>query len=519
MAIPGGPLTLRVLGNDVPMTRLAVRMLFALCLGLSVLFVAELWVDLSRTEVPWEKLEPSSRSAQALASTVSRAFNNLTAMVLTFIALAVPITANMYTPKLVEIFVRDRVNLAVMAFFAAMGAHAIFGQAIAYDAWAPSVTYAALWVSGVVGFVVLIPYYFYVLSFLDPATIIRRVTDAILGEFDAVLAKARPLSEGRRRLDQSILNLGNVILRAVDRADRDVSLDAIRGLQRAVTHYGEIKSRLEPAWFEVEPALFTGSSRDAIGYIVRDRVWVEHKCLHQLLLAYSVALAKMPDAISAISGVNRRIAEFARGKGDDGVLELCVRYFNTFLREAVKKKDLHAIYDVYSQYTFLAKELLVPAPKAVERIARHFRYYAEFARWQGMPFVFELAAHDLESVVEAAYERGSSSKAALLRAFLEFETDKAGARLPKAQVVLAAYFGAKGLAEERALVLAALDRATPAQIEEARRSMLSTDDPVFWEVTDRQTNLDFVPRDRVEAARAVLDECAARKRGGADPAS
>src|SRR4051812_39611479 len=103
--------------RDASFHRFAIRLLLAMCAGLSILFLTELVVDLSRSDVPWSQLHATSRAGQGLASSVSRAFNNLTAMVLTFIALAVPITANMYTPKLIEIFVRDKINIAAMVFF------------------------------------------------------------------------------------------------------------------------------------------------------------------------------------------------------------------------------------------------------------------------------------------------------------------------------------------------------------------------------------------------------------------
>ncbi len=500
--------------RDVSLQRLAVRILFAMTLGLALLFAAELAIDLARSDAPWSQLATTSNRGQALASTVSRAFNNLTAMELTFIALAVPITANMYTPKLIEIFVRDKVNIAAMVFFAGMGAHAVFGQAVMYEQWHPTAMYTALWTSGVLGFVVLIPYYFYVLAFLNPATIIQRVTDAILAELNELAARVRPLPEARRRLDQEILNLGNVILRAVDRADRDVTLDAIRGLQRAVVRYGEMKRSLDDEWFNVERALFTGSSREAVGYIVRDRVWVEQKCLHQLYLAYSSALAKMPDALSAISGVNRRVAEAAQARGDAKVVGLCVRYFNTFLREAVKKRDVHAVYDVYSQYASLAMDLLGPSPDEALAIARYFRYYAEVARGQGTAFVHELAAYDLGALVQAAYETNSARRAELLAVFLEIEPDGSGARIAKAQAALAAYFESKGSAAERDAVIAATARSGEAQIAAARRELVATVDSMFWEVTDRQTNLDWLEPERRAAALRALDD-AAKKRGGA----
>jgi hypothetical protein len=496
--------------------RLAVRILAWMCAVLVVLFAVELAIDLSRTSTPWSALHASARSGQALASTVSRAFNNMTAMVLTFIALAVPLTANMHTPKLIEIFVRDKVNIAAMVFFAGMGAHAIFGQAVMYDQWepAPVAVYSTLWISGVVGFAVLIPYYCYVLAFLNPTTIIRRVTDLVVVEFDAAESN-KPTPEARRRLHQNILNLGNVILRAVDRADRDVSLDAIHGLQSAVIRYVDVKPRLPADWFEVESALFTGHSHDAIRYVVRDRIWVEQKCLHQLLIAYSASLSKMPDAISAISGVSRRIALYADGVGDERLLALCVRYVNTFLREAIRKKDVHAIYDVYSQYSFLAKELLVRRPQAALEIARHFRYYAQFARAQGMPFVCELAAYDVVELVESAYDADAATRREILDVFLAFDVDLASVRVVKAHALLAAYFEEKSLAADSALVVASLHRATPELIDQARREILATTDPVFWEVTDRQRNFDYVAPARRETVKRVLDAAALRKRDGA----
>jgi predicted membrane protein DUF2254 len=497
--------------RDLPLDRVAVRVLAWVALGLAVLFAVELAIDLSRTDVPLSQLEMTPRAGSALASTVSRAFNNLTAMILTFIALAVPITANMYTPRLIDIFVRDKVNVAAMLFFACMGAHAVWGQALMVDRWSPAATYTALWISGVVGFVVLIPYYFYVLSFLDPTKIIQRVTRIIHEEFDAIVRRIRPAAEARARLNQEILNLGNVILRAVDRTDRDVSLDAILGLQGVVMRYVEMAPRLPPEWFEVEPAHFTGHSRGAIALIVRDRIWVEQKCLHQLKLAYSAALAKMPDAISAITGVNRRIAMAARAKGHDRLLALCVRYFNTFLREAIKRRDAHAVYDIYSQYTFLAIDLLEERPGVSIEIARHFKYYAEFAESERMPFTSELAANDLVGVVEAAYEQGCPRRRELLDVFLSMGPGDPSMHLTKCHARLAAFFRVRALPAEEAVVTAALERSHAMQLTTARDILLGTTDPIFWEVTDRQRNFDYVDSERRDALRAILDATIARK--------
>lgn len=460
--------------------------------GLLLLFGLELAVELWRTGLSWSDLVVTPDQTPALASTVSRALNNLTAMVLTFIALAVPLTANMYTPKLIEIFVRDKINLAAMVFFAAMGAHAVFGQAMMFKQWSPVVMYSVLWISGVVGFAVLVPYYVYVLHCLNPATIVRRLSDLVLKELRDAAAPTRPLPLARKRLDQLIQNLGNVILRATERADRDVSLHAVYALQATVMRYADAAPDLPAAWFEAERELFPGASPEALEHIVREKIWVEQRCLHQLALAYTSSLARMPDAISAISSVIRSIAEHALARGDEPLLRLCVRYFNTYLREAIKKKDVHAIYDVYGQYGALALRCLKGAPHIATAIARHVKYYAEFARWQGLAFIFEVAAHDLVDLVDAAYEAGTANREDLLAVFLSFKADRASPRLVKSQALLAACVGSHGATDAEARVVEALRAAGPDQLRAAREQIEAATDPVFWEVTDRQRNLDYV---------------------------
>ena len=51
-----------------------------------------------------------------------------------------------------------------------------------------------------------------------------------------------------------------------------------------------------------------------------------------------------------------------------------------------------------------------------------------------------------------------------------------------------------------------LRRAPAADLAAAKRDFEQTDDPHFWEVTDRQTNLDYLPPDRRAITLALLDE-------------
>ena len=466
-------------------------------------------IDLAIAGVAPADLEVTEGATRALASTVSRAFNNLLTMVLAFIALAIPITANMYTPRLIEIFVRDRVNLVVLLFYVLMGANAVFVQSVGFDRWAPTVMYVGLWTSAVVGFAILVPYYFYVLSFLDPERIIDRVTERVIAEYRA-LGDGDPV-DVQGRLADRIHRLGNVILRAIDRADRDVAIASIDALRCAVVAYAPFKREAPKGWFDVNPELCVGLSEEAIELAVRERNWVERRCLMQLLLAYEAALSKMTDAISAISEVNRRIAVHAIDEDDRGLVRLCVRFFNSFLRSAIRCRDVHAIQDVLHQYRRFGEHVSVSHPDVVLELMRRLRYYGELARFQGLRFVCELAGYEVGQLVEHAFDAGSPARHGLLEGFLTFDLDGSSARLVTARAVLAGYFALDaGCGSERQAVVASLAGVPRDLVQRSREAIASTVDGAFWEVTDSQVNLDWVPLARRESVLQVLDEVLAR---------
>jgi uncharacterized membrane protein len=120
--------------------KFALRLLVGLFfITLTVFWVEAAW-DFARAIDPTtgqpvrlSDLHATPAMVRALASSLSGAYSTLIALLLTFISLAIPITANLYTPKLIEIFIRDRINMFVLCTCAILASHNLFAFSLSFD--------------------------------------------------------------------------------------------------------------------------------------------------------------------------------------------------------------------------------------------------------------------------------------------------------------------------------------------------------------------------------------------------
>lgn len=454
-------------------------------------------------------LEVTPEMVRAATSPYARAYNNLLALLLTFISLAIPLTANLYTPKLIEIFIRDRINLAVLCTYAVLAAHSLLAVTLSFDKWTPQLPFWVDSVCAMLGWLLLMPYYFYVLSFIDPLTIIKRVHLSLMQELEEAARGRHGIEEAQQRVNARIINLGSMLQRSVDRADRDVAFDAMRAHTLDLARVREMKPRLPAGFFSVDNRLMVGLSRPATEMLSRERIWMEHRIASQLVLAFKTALNKMPEGVSPLVHAVKNAAYEEARLGNAAVFELLVRTLNSFLREAIKKKDNPHVYAVVYNYKSLIRRLIRDRSGALAGLVRYQRYYAELARTLGLPFSYELISYELAELAEEAYEHNPSVAPLLLDAVLEFDGAAQGAGLVKSRAILGAYFLERGLTAELARIEGSLRGVPSALLGQARDSLLATADPMFWEVTDRGVNMDYVPPARRARVAALFERLAA----------
>jgi hypothetical protein len=327
------------------------------------------------------------------------------------------------------------------------------------------------------------------------------VSHSLLLEFDAATTGKQPVAVAQRRVNQKIANLGSVLLRAADRADRDVTFDAIRTHVPALARVREVKARLPAKFFKVGNDLLVGLSGDATDILSEAHTWIEHRIAVQLVLAFKSVLGRMPDGVSAMAQAVKNAAHDETCRNNDEVFDLLVRVMNCFAREAIKKKENASVFNVVYTYKALIRRLIVDRPEQVPRLVRYLRFYADFARAQGLPFIYDLISYELGELTQRAYERKAAPARELLDAMLAFDGAEQSLGLVKSRAILAAYFLEAGLTQELDAVAASLRGATPGHLEKARHGILSVQDRVFWELNDRGINFDYVePQRRARVA-------------------
>jgi hypothetical protein len=492
------------------MRKLFVRSVVIAFIAFASLFAAEFFLEWRRAGYPawgagsWEGV--NNAKLVDMLSPMARAYNNVLAMLIATIGLAIPLTANMHTPKLIEMFLRDRVNRWVLSFIAVGAANVLFVNYMIGPHFAPVWSFRIAVFMAIAGWAILLPYFFYVVRFVDPSRLLIRLRENTMEVVAAAAERRQDPQDAQTDISTRISQIGTIIIKSLDRNDRDVAAEGTWAIKQMLDDYDRYKKRMPKEWFVVDRADFVGLSDEALEMLTENRTWFEMKCLQQIEQGFLRALHGANDTVSTFSDATRVIACRADLHHDEQAIRLCIRFFNNFLREAIKVRNLRAVYDVFHQYRRLGRDL-IDRPELLREIGRAFAYYAVMARTSGMLFAPQLALFDLGFVTRRAYERASPVACDLLKTVLGLP-HRTGNDLHtmavKAKLILGGFFVENKLEPEAEIVRKNLGDVDSANIQRASAELLAAD-RAFFEVTDRQLNLEYVPPERREPLKQFCD--------------
>ncbi|KYF75465.1 hypothetical protein BE17_47700 [Sorangium cellulosum] len=470
-------------------------------------------------------LQMSPDDAEHIMGGIGEVIAAILGIVITVASIIVQLAANRYTPRITEMFFRDRTNMLVMGFFVVS---AVFSLWINFSirsgptpqdmlngstehAFVPY--YGVLVTMGLLtaSLLMMAPYFGYVFDFVEPDNVVGRIKRSGIeqalrpagGESDDAI------DERRVTALSSLEQLADVALNAIDQKDKGIASKTVDSLSELVVAYLPYKATLDPRWFQIRDRLardtdFVSMNAEALGKLSTTRTWLEYKALRQFLMVYREALTAMPDLITRIAIDTRYIGQTAIGAGDRAAVAVVVKFFNTYMRRSLNAKDIAAAYNNLNQYRYLAEELLKAGwGEQVLEIARHFKYYAQTAHAMGLAFLTETVAFDLCVLNERAYDVDAPARDELLRIFLDVDKEadvdqqeRSLRGVRKAQVKLATYYLQK---EEEALarkIYRDMRDERPDRLRSIRAELLAVTSNEFWEINDRGAVFEYIEPER-----------------------
>lgn len=433
-------------------------------------------------------------------------------IVITVVSIVVQLSAERYT-GVARMFLRDRINLQVAAYYVVACVVSVWLSTTLQSDYVPAATLTVMLSITTGGIVIMAPYFGYVFWFLEPSNIVARIrkesvaaaTRGALRQDEAQCAAAQAdtlfaLKELTDIANNSISGRDKIIASASVDALKDVALGCI-----------EIKSQASDRWFSIGKEIrlnpdFVAMDPESLHDLETRRTWVEWQVMRQFLSVYNDALGSMRDICYVIAIDTRYIGEAAAKANDAELIQLTLRFMNSYLRSTLNAKDVRTAYNVLNQYRKLVEALLEQGKHTAALTAvKHIKYYGLVGFDMNLNFVTETTAFDLAAIAQLANERGSPVEGAMLHEFLELDRptfarirEKALVGVRKAQVKLAAYYLSAGQ-DERAHAIARDMREEPAdRMASIRAQLESVDNKDFWEIIDRGRNMEYLPPEQRE---------------------
>jgi hypothetical protein len=372
-------------------------------------------------------------TAQNVLGSVAEVVCGVLAIVITVVAIIVQLAANRYTSKIIELFINDRINLAVLSLFIITCVHGMWianaievaSSSTGNETLLPRIGITVFMCLTSLSFFILVPYFYYVFKFLKPQSIIMRIKKQALG----FLGKAKDHGGNKQKesdryhglqdnLVENIEQLSEMAMSSLSYSDSSLGLHCVRSLKEIITgpepeksvrecagaYLGE-KSIYSYQWFAVQNKHFLELIEENINDIRLKQYWVEIKILHEYTSLLTSALNKDKRMVNAIAIRTREIAACGLDLDLVNIPNLAIRAFNTYLKHSIARRDALSTIDILYNYRLLAEEILNHKDRInlLLDVVKNFFGYGRTAYMNGMVDVLETIAYDLRSLNETAF--------------------------------------------------------------------------------------------------------------------
>jgi len=456
---------------------------------------------------------PDPAAAAGTLGLVGGAEGVTLSIVLLGVMFGIQTSSSRYSPRIIGIFTRNPLNALVLSLALASILYTFLVRSEVKVNYVPMASVAVAEVLALINFAILFPYVLYIFEVMRAETLVG-----------AVMRRARRSLKQRTELMTCVAQVTDIAFGSIQLGDIPVCVLSIEVLgQFLARDYLPAKKKQNPDWFKVGHDELPGASDQILAEVNRARTWFEYTVLSSFVDMVGLTPIHRKEAVHAIAVATRNVGLAAIDAGDSEVGELCLRFFNTYLRSAINRSAPTFASGIMNEYRrFAIGALEWRRDLAVEAAAHLLRYGRHFDE-AGMPAIFGAAAEDVADLAIEARVRDPqvSFRLAqlLVRNFLDL--------IPNARPIgLNGLF--KGVAKLTCWAMASDEKdiahvlvegiaaAPPDFVDAALGRMEGMQNGLFWEVNERVISFDWLEqplREQIPSLRAALRRAKASGNG------
>ena len=457
---------------------------------------------------------PDPTAAGGMLGLVGGAEGVTLSIVLIAVVFGIQTTSSRYSPRIIGIFTRNPLNALVLSFALASILYTFLVRSEVKPNFVPLWSVGVAEVLALLNFAILLPYVGYIFEVMRAESLVAGIMRQARRQLRASATASN--SRGHRdALMTSIAQVTDIAFGSIQFGDMPVCVLSIDVLgQFLADDYLRLRKGFRPEWFHVSHAEMPGASDQIIAEVNRARTWFSFTILSTFVDMVGLTPVHRKEAIHSIAVATRNIGLAAIDEGDPEAAELCLRFFNTYLRGAINRSAPTFASVIMNEYRRFAIGALEWRPDLSVEAAAHLLRYGRHFDEAGMPAIFGAAAEDVADLAIEARERDPQVTQRLaqllVRNLLEL--------IPNARPI-----GLNGLfkgvakltfwamaADEKDVSRALVDgiaAAPPDFVDAALDRMESMQNGLFWEVNERVISFDWVEqplRAEIPRLRAAL---------------
>ncbi len=444
---------------------------------------------------------------QGFIGTLAEVLSGVLGFTISVVAIVVQLSADRFTPKVTELFLRERTNFLVIFFLIITTLVAVW-TTLAFSIVSEPLLLVILNLTlGTLAFVILIPYFNFVFNFLQPASIIRKIEQqirqAVISSFSSTVVDTEIIPAHEQCLS-ALDEIRGIAISAIRQRESLIMLNALDSLKGFALFYSTCKSKLPPLWFLLTKPIasdpdFASVDIQKLQEIEAAQIWLELKILRQYQSIFTDSLNQLREACYIIGINTREIGEKALYANKLEVAQLAIKFFNTYLRAVINTHDIRTGYNILKQYRSMAEAAVITHHDSIAlEIANYFRYYSLLAYKANLFFLSETFAFDLGLLAQICCQNCSSVSLEILSVFLKIDQDPESEQqeytlrgIRKSQAKLAAYYLKVENYNSAHLIYEDMKEEPLSRLHMIHEELRTTRED-FWEFTDRGENFYFV---------------------------